>query len=252
MPGPEAGLAEEGGLLVAGHPADRDAGRPARRPPRRRSSRAAHSRAAPRAGPTAARRTGRPARSSQARRSMSKSRVRLALDGSVACTAAAGQPPQQPAVDGAEGQVGPGFDAALGRAARPAWWPRSTGRGPGRCGPGSGPGGRPPRASRTAGAVRRSCQTMARWRGRPRAPVPHDDRLPLVGDADGGDRLVERRPAASARVAATAAQISSGVVLHPTGPGEVLRELPVAGSDRRAVRRRPPWPGRRSSRRRWR
>ena len=36
-------------------------------------------------------------------------------------------------------------------------------------------------------------------------------------------------------MATTAVQISSGVVLDPAGPGEVLRELPVAGRDGQAV-----------------
>ena len=51
-------------------------------------------------------------------------------------------------------------------------------------------------------AVRRSCQTIARCSGRPVRPAPRDHRLALVGDADGGDRLVE--PCRTARPASPA------------------------------------------------
>ena len=57
-------------------------------------------------------------------------------------------------------------------------------------------------------------------------PVPRDDGLALIGDADCGDRLVERAMN-SVVVATTASQISIGVVLDPTRPGEVLRELAI-------------------------
>ena len=42
------------------------------------------------------------------------------------------------------------------------------------------------------GAVRRSCQTMARWIGSPGRAVPQDRRLALVGDADRRDALRAR------------------------------------------------------------
>ena len=51
--------------------------------------------------------------------------------------------------------------------ARPAWWPRSRGRGPGRSGTGPVQVAAGPRATRSSRAPRRSCQTMARWRGAP-------------------------------------------------------------------------------------
>jgi hypothetical protein len=38
-----------------------------------------------------------------------------------------------------------------------------------------------------AGAVRRSCQTMALRQRRTRLPVPHHGGFALVGDADGGN-----------------------------------------------------------------
>ena len=43
-------------------------------------------------------------------------------------------------------------------------------------------------------AVRRSCQTMARWRGRPVRRSQGDQGLALVGDADGGHRSRRPRP----------------------------------------------------------
>ena len=77
------------------------------------------------------------------------------------------------------------------------------------------------------------------------AAVPGHDRLALVGDADGGDRLGRARPASSARVACTACPDLGGVVLHPAGPGEVLGELPVDEAGRGAVvaQRDGPHPG---------
>ena len=109
------------------------------------------------------------------------------------------------AVDRAERQVGrPAGHAALGAAATPSSWPRSTGRAPGRCARAPGRGGRRRRASSQRPAVRRSCHTMARCSGCAGAAVPGHDGLALVGDADGGDRLVRARPSTSSRVAWTA------------------------------------------------
>ena len=165
---------------------------------------------------------------------MSNSRVRAGVGRIGGVQAAPGETPAQPAVDGAEGQIRPGVNAAFGRAARPAWWPRNTDRGPARCGLAPARDGRPPRSDSHSGAPRRSCQTMAAVAGFAGAAIPDDDRLPLVGDADRRHGLVERFQ-----------QLGHGghhrrpdlfrVVLHPTGPGKVLGELPVAGRHRKAV-----------------
>ena len=183
---------------------------------------------------------------------MSNSIVRLALDGSVACTVAAGQVPQHPGVDGAEGQVGAGVDAALGAAATRAWWPRSRGRAPARSAPAPGRGGRPPASSSQRAAVRRSCQTMARCRGRPvrRSQTTTVSRWLVMPRAATG---CSRQPAEHlGQVARDRRPDLVGVVLDPARAGEVLGELPV-GACRPAVRpRRPRRPGRPSSPRRWR
>ena len=106
----EAGLADGGGLLVAGDARDRDAAAEqfrarCRRNRRRNPSPRAAASAAP-AGFSAARRPTAPVW-------MLNSSVREALVASVACDLAAGQPPQQIAIDGAEQQF-----AALGAFAR--------------------------------------------------------------------------------------------------------------------------------------
>ena len=110
MPGVEAGLAEEGGVLVTGHPADGHARAAGSRPP----SAVADTRPnRPHDGRTSGRvASGTPKRSHSSadhrRTTMSKSRVREALVASVANTppsGASGQVPQHPGVDGAEGQV---------------------------------------------------------------------------------------------------------------------------------------------------
>ena len=110
---PEAGLAEEGGLLVAGDPADRHPGRPVPAPPRRRSSPAGHWTRRPRAAIDRGTPNRSASSSSHGSRPMSKSRVREALVGSVAWTAPPVSCQQHPAVDRPERQVGTGFHAAL-------------------------------------------------------------------------------------------------------------------------------------------
>ena len=84
---------------------------------------------------------------------------------------AAGQPPQQEAVDRAEGQL-----AALGRRARARHLLEQPGELGGgeigvdhaaRCARAPAPRGRPPTSVRQSSAVRRSCQTIARWTGAP-------------------------------------------------------------------------------------
>ena len=78
-----------------------------------------------------------------------------------------------------------------------------------------------------AGAVRRSCQTMARWIGSPVRPVPHDCRFALVGDPDRGD-TPRARPApvdGFAHRRQRAAPDVLGVVLDPSRSRIVLREF---------------------------
>ena len=78
-----------------------------------------------------------------------------------------------------------------------------------------------------AGAVRRSCQTMARWIGSPLAPVPHDCRFALVGDPDRGDTL-RARPAPVDGLAHRRQRVAPdvlGVVLDPSRSRVVLREF---------------------------
>ena len=158
---------------------------------RRRSAR---STAAPRAARPSARRTGRTARRTSRRSRMSNSIVRLALDGVGGVHRAAGQVPQQPRVDRAEREVGrrrstpPSvsshsiFEAEkYGSSTRPVV--RADQR-------------------QVAGvaqlvAARRRAPVLPDdgpvAAARPVRAVPGDDRLALVGDADGGDRLASSR-----------------------------------------------------------
>ena len=62
------------------------------------------------------------------------------------------------------------------------------------------------------------------------APVPGDDGLALVGDADGGDRLLERRDQLRGGAHDGVPDLH-GVVLDPPGLREVLGELPVSVAD---------------------
>src|ERR1700722_6797505 len=67
----------------------------------------------------------------------------------------------------------------------------------------------------------------------PRRAIEGHDGLPLVGEAD-GDRPLAAFGQASAHLAECAADVLpdlSGVVLYPTGLGEVLRELSVGAVD---------------------
>ena len=93
------------------------------------------------------------------------------------------------------------------------------------------------RSASQRSAVRRSCQTSARWRGRPvrRSQATTVSRWLVIPMAATVWPASARRRASSASVAPTAAADLVGVVLHPTGPGEVLRQLPV---------RKPEWPAR--------
>ena len=78
------------------------------------------------------------------------------------------------------------------------------------------------------------------------AAVPGHDRLPLVGDAEGGDRLRRARRRARLVTATIAVQISVASCSTQPGPGEVLGELlvAVAGRAARLVDGEGPHPGR--------
>ena len=131
---------------------------------------------------------------------MSKSIVRLALRGSVAMTA----PPvrfhssQESIVPRARSRVG--LDAALGQQPLEPWCPRSRGRGRARSW--SAPASRCPArgSSSQRPAVRRSCQTMARWRGPPvrrshATSVSRWSVMPMAatGSSRSADELGQRR-----------------------------------------------------------
>ena len=205
----------------------------------------------------AGRRTASHSSADHRRTTMSKSMVREALVASVANTPAvdaAGQVPQHPRVDGAEGQVGAGRDAALpeqplhlgGREVRVEDQPGPLPDQGEVAGLDHGPAQRP----RCGGPARR-------WPGAADvagAPVPGHHRLALVGDADGpGHPAVVGQPAGH---------------LVQRGPDHVpdlgrrrARPSPDGGSagSARGRRRRPPGParrrpgpGRRWCRRRWR
>ena len=229
MPGLEAGLAEQRGLLVAGDAADRDAGADAARPsavtPKRPLDGTHLGQHVERA-----RRTARTARATSAASRMSKSIVRLALVASVACTAPAGELPEQPRVDGAERR---------GRA--PAATPPSVKSHSSLVAEKYGSSTRPV-AARTSGRWPASRSCVAAGGGaavlpddgpvqRPAgAAVPGHDGLALVGDADGGDRLAGVAHGGAdlaehvddARPRSRSASCST-----QPGLGEVLGELPV-------------------------
>ena len=221
MPGREAGLAEQGRLLVAGDPADRDAGGQARARPARGDAEAPARRTHLGQGS----RRGTPNSSasslSQRQRRMSNSRVRLALvgvggvDGARRSGCHSSQLSTVP-----KARSGPGRDAALGRTATRSLvaekygsrtspvrrrtrsrWPAAAGASQTRGGPPVLPHDGP--VQRPAGAA-----------------VPHHGRLPLVGDADGGHRARRSSASSSARVAATASQISSASCSTQPGRGK--------------------------------
>ena len=145
---------------------------------------------------------------------------------------AAGQPPEQEGVDGAERQL-----AALGARARAGHvveHPRHLGAGEIRIEQQAGLRGDrglmavAPSARAQMSAVRRSCQTMAWWTGLPVRAIPHDGGLALVGDADGGDVARALTPALRQRLAQRADGACPdvlGVVLDPAGGGKMLREF---------------------------
>ena len=169
MPGCEAGLADQRRLLVAGDAGDR--------PGRAEQSfvvLAPKSSALSRTSGSSCRGilNSRSSSSSQSCVWMLNSMVRRGVGDVGRVHLAAGQPPQQEAVDGAERQL-----AALGRRPRArhvvqqpgaSWWRRNTDRSAGRsCACTSGSHGRSSISVRHSAAVRRSCQTMARGSASP-------------------------------------------------------------------------------------
>ena len=223
----EARLAEQRGLLVAGDAADRDAGAARREPC---DGHAEPSARRPHLGQHAqrARRTGRTARRTTPASRMSKSIVRLALDGSVACTA---PPPVRfhsshestvPNARSASASTPPSVKQPLELGGREVRVEHQTGRGPH-----ERRGGRRRAARRSA---RRCAGPATRWRGARGSPVraiPHHDGLALVGDADGRDRLGRGATPSSRERRLRRVPDLVGVVLDPAGLGEVLGELPV-------------------------
>ena len=168
--------------------------------------------------------------------------------GEDATVGAAGQVPQHPRVDRGEGQAGAASaTTAFGGAATPSWWPRSRGRARGRSSS---------RTAEVAGsassshrrAVRRSCQTMARCSGRPvdRSQATTVSRWLVIPMAAGGSVCLRSVRASSSSVAANVVQISIGVVLDPSGPGEVLGRAPGRRRRRPGLARPRPGPGPRS------
>ena len=82
-------------------------------------------------------------------------------------------------------------------------------------------------------AVRRSCQTMARCKRPAGGAVEGDQRLALVGDADGRHGLAGVGEAASDLGQGGAHRVPDldRIVLDPPRAGEVLRQLPVGHVD---------------------
>ena len=220
--GLEAALPDRRRLLVAGHAENADGAR--------RTSRSVTPKS-----PAQSRTSGNSARgtpnslhrsSSQAPRADIEQRGARGIAGIGRVHLAAGQPPQQKTVDGAEGEL-----ACVGSRARAVHiveQPGDLAGGEIRIEQQPGLGGdlrlvAGARASASQkSAVRRSCQTMALWIGLPRGAVPDDRGLALIGDADAGDVFGRRAPpwpCASRTVATVAAQISSGSCSTPPGAG---------------------------------
>ena len=162
--------------------------------------------------------------------------------------APARQPPQQEAVDRAEGEL-----AALGaltRARMGVEHPGHLGGGEVRIEqqPGLGAHHRldslRPASCAHSRAVRRSCQTMARCRGMTAGALPDDRRLALVGDAERGD-VREPAGARGDDLAQRGERIAPDVfrvVLDPARRGVVLGRARAVRSAPRGRRRRRRWP----------
>ena len=176
---------------------------------------------------------------------MSKSSVREALVASVACTLPPVSRQSRKRVDRAEGEL-----ARSARGARARHVVEQPGDlGAGEIGVEQQAGLRlvtsascPARLSvAQRSAVRRSCQTMARWIGLPVSRVPDERRLALVGDADrrdvGGARCRPCR-APPAVVATTVVPDLLGIVLDPARAGKCCVNSCCADAGDRQVRRR--------------
>ncbi len=103
--------------------------------------------------------------------------------------------------------------------------------------------GHQPRAATQLGFVARLAELAAQRRRAPvlpddrpvhrlqRLPVPEDDRLPLVGDPEGPHLGARGRFQSLARHLPGHLPDLERVVLHPTRPGEVLREFRVCAAE---------------------
>ena len=200
--GREAALPDGRRLLVAGDAEDAD--RPAEQlgsvvpnsPAQSRTSGSSDARHAEQLA--AAPRPSAPSR-------MSNSSVRDGVGGVGGVHLAAGQPPEQEAVDGAEGEppglAPPRARRRRGRAARRSWWRRNTDRAAARsCAAiaGSWPAARSAAQASRGAAVLPDDGVVDRPAGR---AVPHDRGLALVGDAERGDVRARSAPALRQRVA---------------------------------------------------
>ena len=187
----QAGLAEQGRLLVAGDARHGKAGREA--VARRPSRRTGRSRAAPRAARRGARRRGRAARPTRPASGCRRASCGWRWTARSACTppvGAAREVPEQPAVDGAERQVRRRLDTPFVE--------QPLHLGGGEVGiehqPGRGPHERlVPRGAQLV-AARRGATVLPHdgaVEGPAGAPVPGHDRLALVGDPDRCDGFGE-------------------------------------------------------------
>ena len=143
---------------------------------------------------------------------------------------AAGQVPEQPGVDGPEGQV------VIDRHPAFAQQPLELGTGEIRVEHQTGGGAH-------QGEVTVGLQGLATGRGAPvlphdgsvsglaGAPIPGHDGLALVGDPDGGHRLAQGADQFGGGADDGVPDLGR-IVLHPPGAGEVLGELAVAVADR--------------------
>ena len=238
MPALVAGLAEERRLLVAGDAGDHQ--RLAEHRPRAACRRLART-SAPRAASRAARRSSCSSSSSQSPVWMLKSIVREALDDVGDVRAAAGELPDEPGVDRAEGEL-----AALGALARAGdVVEQPADLGAAEVGIDHQPGALAHQAFGAhlssarahCGAVRRSCQTMALWIG---SPVCRSQRIVV------SRWLVMPMPITSfsatslwraprARVSRCVAQISFGSCSTQPGCGKIWRNSRCAVATGAAV-----------------